>query len=144
MDAFFRKFARNGVIDRKLFNVLLSTIKPYVAEIHDIDVERDVDIIDAVFELVGKGKDIDKESFRDWWTSTIKFSYFKVPKSDLITKSYRMFTAYSSSGRINLDGFIRMLKDLNINGSEEDFKDIDIDKDGSLDFSELCKWLNWF
>jgi Ca2+-binding EF-hand superfamily protein len=125
---------------REEFTKMIMDLSKHVPELKGVEKQE----IEAGFSLFVDGG-LSFANFRYWWRSSHKFDYFTGQKAVLLRKAWGLYRKYALRGsQIDLESFMKMLDDLKIKGSEEDFDKLDVDDNGLLSFKEFTTWLKWF
>lgn len=123
------------------FILMISKLSQRIKELEKIDIE----CIEAVFYLIAGDSILDFGEFERWWLSGSKFFYFTDQDArGKLQKAYKLYRKYATDDKVNLEGFLRLIGDLKLIGTPDDFDDLDVDDDGLLSFREFCDWLRWF
>jgi len=127
-------------MSREQFTTMIIDLSKHVPEIKGVEKQE----VEAAFTLfVNDG--LSFANFSYWWRSSHKFDYFAGEKAVLLRKAWSLYKKYAlRHSQMDLESFMKMLDDLNIKGSEEDFDKLDVDDNGLLNFKEFSSWLKWF
>jgi hypothetical protein len=149
----FEKYSNQGLMTKNQFSLVVEKLSNHVKELKGVEMET----AEAAFNLFStKDQVMTLGEFKEWWSSTEKFSYFTGKKSKNVSKAYELYKRYSSvktlntstenfkARRMTLKEFLKLLEDLKIEAEDDGFYQIDSDGDGTLSFKEFCAWLNWF
>jgi hypothetical protein len=127
-------------LSRDQFTKMVMDLSKYSPELKGIE-QQEVQAAYALFSTGG----MSFANFNYWWRSTGKFKMFTGEKGVLLRKAWTLYKKYAlRDSQIDLESFMRLLDDLHIKGSEEDFDKIDVDDNGLLNFKEFSNWLQWF
>ena len=141
LKAIFAKYSEKGIMKKGQFILMISKLSQRIKELEKLEIER----IEAVFYLVAGDSILDFGEFERWWLSGSKFLYFTDhDKGSKLQKAYKLYRKYATEDKIDLEGFLRLVSDLKLRGTPDDFDYLDVDDDGMLSFREFCDWLRWF
>jgi len=142
--AVFDKYDKKGkgYLTHKQFVLLIDRLSKYIPELRGTQLKE----AETAFVLFDKNSDrkLDFSEFSDWWNTTNRFSFFFGKKAKLLRKAYTLYAKYTQSSEMSLSEFMTMMEELGIPASLSDFNMLDESGNGTLNFFEFCKWLNWF
>ena len=133
-----------GSLDCHQFALLLARLGKHVKELKNIDDDTSLALC-AFLDDNSHGK-LSFNEFCTWWSKNApqRYSYFTEETSKLLRKAYGLYQKYTNNGGMNYLQFEKMMGELQISYTDDDFDALDQNEDGTLSFSEFCSWLNWF
>lgn len=142
LQSVFEKYDREekGFLNCKQFVYFLTRLGQYISELGNIEEETQK----AFFDLLASDGKLTFETFRDWWFSSDRYTYFAPETSNLLQKAHYLYKKYTPDGGMTYHQFNSLLDELGIEYTDYDFDKLDQNEDGLIGFSEFCKWLNWF